>query len=62
MACMNGLEQSSMIKKDKRLDVLSSVLLLISSILLLIYGLIINWNKATRELIILNLKKHLRIL
>ncbi len=52
MACMNGSEQSSMIKKDKRLDVLSSVLLLISSILLLIYGLIINWNKATRELII----------
>ena len=29
-------------KKDKKLDVLSSVLLLISSILLLIYGIVIN--------------------
>ncbi|WP_436966817.1 hypothetical protein [Staphylococcus xylosus] len=29
-------------KKDKRLDILSSLLLLISSILLLIYGIIIN--------------------
>ena len=29
-------------KKDKKLDILSSVSLLISSILLLIYGIIIN--------------------
>ncbi|WP_222708781.1 hypothetical protein, partial [Staphylococcus aureus] len=29
-------------KKDKRLDILSSVLLLISSISLLLYGVIIN--------------------
>ncbi|MGW9965517.1 hypothetical protein [Staphylococcus hominis] len=29
-------------KKDKRLDILSSALLLVSSILLLIYGIIIN--------------------
>ena len=29
-------------KKDKKLEVLSSVLLLISSILLLIYGIVIN--------------------
>ncbi|MEB7825613.1 hypothetical protein [Staphylococcus chromogenes] len=29
-------------KKDKRLDILSSLLLLISSILLLIYGIFIN--------------------
>ncbi|WP_196231886.1 hypothetical protein [Staphylococcus delphini] len=29
-------------KKDKRLDILSSVLLLASSILLLIYGIFIN--------------------